>query len=65
MEWFEKLTGFTEKNYTETKENLYIKDNKLYSKINHNFLQKSTKCDNIKGLRTLNMFYFIHAFEYF
>ena len=48
MDWFEKLTGFTEKNYTETKENLYIKDNKLYSKINH-------KCFDIGEFKIISL----------
>ena len=48
MDWFEKLTGFTEKNYSETKENLYIKDNKLYSKINH-------KCFDIGEFKTISL----------
>ena len=48
MDWFEKLTGFTEKNYTETKENLYIKDNKLYSKINH-------KCYDIGEFKIISL----------
>ena len=48
MDWFEKLTGFTEKSYTETKENLYIKDNKLYSKINH-------KCFDIGEFKIISL----------
>ena len=48
MDWFEKLTGFAEKNYTETKENLYIKDNKLYSKINH-------KCYDIGEFKIISL----------
>ena len=48
MDWFEKLTGFTEKSYTETKENLYIKDNKLYSKINH-------KCYDIGEFKIISL----------
>ena len=34
IDWFEKLVGFKETSYQETKEKLKIQDNKLHSLVN-------------------------------
>jgi hypothetical protein len=34
MDWFEKLVGFKETSYAETRENLYVEGNELVSRVN-------------------------------
>lgn len=34
MDWFEKLTGFRETNYVDTKAKLDVKDGRLFSTVN-------------------------------
>ena len=34
MDWFERLTGFKEISYEQTKLNLEVNENRLFSKVN-------------------------------